>query len=195
MSQNNFQAFKLFRLDTRICLGALIFCACTLFCLSAVALEEWENVPVDAEVSLETMIESLPKFVKTPEGGVAWEVLAKTEGKEVITGQFEDNDVISVRPVFPDEVKALDGQTVLMQGYMFPLEQAEKQGRFLFGPFPASCPYHYHVGPNMVVEVQAKYPIVFSFDPMTLSGRLELVPADDEFNVFYRMKDAVVHKP
>lgn len=186
MFQANFQAIKSF-------IRVLSFCA-LVFPLQGFALEEWQNVPIDPEVTLDAIVESIPKYVTTPEGGLAWEVLAKTKEQEVITGKFEDGDIISVRPEFPDAVKALDGKAVLMQGYMFPLEQAEQQTRFLFGPFPASCPYHYHVGPNMVIEVTAKAPITFSFDPMTLSGRLELVPVDDEFNIFYRMKDATVQK-
>lgn len=196
MFQSNFRPFNFFlRAYQRRLLRVLVFCALAVYPLQASALEEWQNIPVDAEVTLDAIVESIPKYVTTPQGGLAWKVLAKTQEKELITGKFEDGDIISVRPEFPDAVKSLDGKTVLMQGYMFPLEQAEKQTRFLFGPFPASCPYHYHVGPNMVIEVHAKDPITFSFDPLTLSGRLELVPADDEFNIFYRIKDAAVHKP
>lgn len=133
----------------------------------------------------------LPDFVKTPEGGVSWDFFTTTKeitesGKD---GQGMDYEIMV--PGFSKEMKALDGQTIVMQGYMFPLEAEEKQGLFLFGPFPLSCPYHYHVGPAMVIEVHAKVPIVFSYDPVNIRGRLELIPKDIETETFYRLHDAV----
>lgn len=155
------------------------------------ALEEWETVPLEGDVSQGAILNAIPKFVQTPEGGVPWEVLGKTSGEEVTFEDKNGETIISLRPVFPKEVKELNGKIVKLQGFMFPLEQSEKQGRFLFGPFPMSCPYHYHVGPNMVIEVHAKEAMTFSFDPLVLAGKLELVESDDEYGVFYRLRDAV----
>jgi len=74
---------------------------------------------------------------------------------------------------------------------MFPLDVTEDQRLFLFGPFPMSCPYQYHVGPALVLEVHAQdHPVAFSYDPVQLTGTLELVPEDKEYSVFYRLKDA-----
>lgn len=166
---------------------------CLLFNPNAFALEDWEYS--SSTFSQEALVNAVPDFVKTPEGGVSWQILATTQEKEVIVGKVEDGDLISVRPEFTPDVQNLDGQVIVMQGYMFPLEQKEEQSRFLFGPFPMSCPYHYHVGPSMVIEAFAKAPIKFSFDALTLTGTLELVPADDEYNVFYRLKDVTVVPP
>ena len=77
-----------------------------------------------------------------------------------------------------------------MQGYMFPLNAAENQSMFLFGPFPVSCPYHYHVGPALVIEAYGREKTEFGFEPITLKGTLELVPRDDDYNVFYRLREA-----
>ena len=74
---------------------------------------------------------------------------------------------------------------------MFPLDETEGQKHFLFGPFPLSCPFQYHVGPSLVVEVHAdKNPVFFDYEPVTIAGTLELVPEDREYSVFYRLKDA-----
>ncbi|MBK9585002.1 MAG: DUF3299 domain-containing protein [Alphaproteobacteria bacterium] len=162
-------------------------------CPPVFAIEDWEYS--STTFSQESLVNAVPDFVKTPEGGVSWQLLATTQENEVIVGKVEDGDLISVRPDFSKDVKNLNGQTVVIQGYMFPLEQKEEQTRFLFGPFPMSCPYHYHVGPSMVIEAHAKAPITFSFDALTLTGTFELVPADDEYNVFYRLRDVSIVPP
>ena len=74
---------------------------------------------------------------------------------------------------------------------MFPLDGHEDQKMFLFGPFPMSCPYHYHVGPALVIEVYAEdNPVNFEYGPVTIAGTLELVPDDPEYSVFYRLLGA-----
>ena len=55
----------------------------------------------------------------------------------------------------------LDEKEILVQGYMFPLDQDEKQSLFLLGPFPLSCPYHPHTSSNLLIEVHSK-PLLFS---------------------------------
>lgn len=136
----------------------------------------------------EYIIQNIPDFVTTPKNGLDWTELSKTQ---IIVYEEEQDGLTNEgnRPKFPGSVAALDGTDVIMQGYMFPLEETDAQSQFLFGPFPASCPFHYHVGPNLVIEAHAKKPIDFVSDAITLKGRLELVPRDDEFNVFYRLKD------
>lgn len=170
-----------------------LFFLISFYSFPVLSLEELEGS--SSSYIKESLLDAVPDFVKTPEGGVSWQLLATTQENEVIVGKVEDGDLISVRPDFSKDVKNLDGQTVVMQGYMFPLEQKEEQTRFLFGPFPMSCPYHYHVGPSMVIEAHAKAPITFSFDALTLTGTFELVPVDDEYNVFYRLKDVTIVPP
>ena len=52
-------------------------------------------------------------------------------------------------------MKALDGKTVKIKGFMFPLDETEDQKHFLFGPFPLNCPFQYHVQSSLVMEVHA----------------------------------------
>lgn len=133
----------------------------------------------------------LPDFVKTPDGGVSWDLFTTTKEITESGKDAQGMDYEIMVPGFSKEMKALNGQTIVMQGYMFPLEAEETQGLFLFGPFPLSCPYHYHVGPAMVIEVHAKEPIAFSYEPVNIRGRLELIPKDIETETFYRLHDAV----
>ena len=74
---------------------------------------------------------------------------------------------------------------------MFPLEATHDQKLFLFGPFPVSCPFHYHVGPSLVLEVNAgESPVAFDYEPIVIAGTLHLVENDPEYSVFYRLKNA-----
>ncbi|PCI57228.1 MAG: hypothetical protein COB36_02895 [Alphaproteobacteria bacterium] len=138
------------------------------------------------------ILESIPQFVTTPEGGTSWNVFGETIEHEYTYKEDDEYDYVGVRPEFSEKLKKLDGQTVIVQGYMFPLGQGEEQPRFLLGPFPLSCPYHYHVPPKLLLEVHAETPVKFSYDAVNIQGILELVPNDDEYNVFYRLRNAGV---
>lgn len=158
----------------------------------ALAIEE--RVMTEEEYSQEFIIDNIPDYVSTPKGGLDWTILGRTKIIEYEEPAGDGLTNSGVRPEFPAAVKAYDGKEVIMQGYMFPLEQSDEQSQFLFGPFPLSCPYHYHAGANLTIEAHARKPITFDYEPITLKGTLELVARDDEFNVFYRLKDAVLVK-
>ena len=136
------------------------------------------------------ILDAIPEFVDVPEGGTSWTVFGETKQHEYTYMDEGDMEWTGVRPEFSENIKPLDGQTIKIQGYMFPLSQEEKQPMFLLGPFPVSCPYHYHVPPKLIIEVHAKSPVEFSYDAVDIKGTLELVFKDDEYNIFYRLKDA-----
>ena len=136
------------------------------------------------------LLSNIDDFVKVPKGGVHWKVFGETIMKEYTFFDKEGNEWIGVRPEFKEQIKKLDKQKILIQGYMFPLEQDEKQRLFLLGPFPISCPYHPHISANLIIEVHAVSPIIFSYDAVNIKGKLELVPKDDDYNVFFRLRDA-----
>ena len=64
------------------------------------------------------------------------------------------------------------------------------QNLFLLGPFPLSCPYHPHTSSNLLIEVHADVPVLFSYEAVNITGKLELVPNDEEYNMFFRLKNA-----
>ncbi len=138
------------------------------------------------------LIDLLPEYVDVPKGGTPWTVFAETKEHPFTYKEDDEFEYVAIRPEFSDEIKALDGTVVTVQGYMFPLGHEEKQSLFLLGPFPASCPFHYHIPAKLIIEVHAKTPIAFSYDAIDIKGTLELVPRDDEYNVFYRLKNAEI---
>lgn len=138
-----------------------------------------------------TIQDYIKDFVDIPEGGTDWKVFGTTKEIQIETKTDDGYELVYSKPEFAPEVKALDGQKVIIKGYMFPLDGTEQQRNFLFGPFPLSCPFRYHVGPPLVFEVHAaENPVIFDYDPITITGILELVPDDPEYNVFYRLKEA-----
>lgn len=179
---------------------ALVFFVTLLVLAQAQAgMRSEQNPDVDIEYEQYYMIdkykeemtpERIAEFVKTPENGTDWTIFAQTDSTPYIYKDEMGEEWDGLRPVFKPDLQALDGTEILIQGFMFPLTADERQSRFLFGPFPASCPFHYHVTNNLIVEVHMARPLAFTYDAVNLRGRLELVPQDDQFNVFYRLKDA-----
>lgn len=160
--------------------------------LDSLMVETFEIQPSSPDEIAQGLMSSIPDFVKTPEGGTPWEVFGQTKQSSYDYVDSEGMEWSGVRPEFSERLKKLDGKEILIQGYMFPLDQTEKQSLFLLGPFPVSCPFHYHVTPNLIIEAHAKTPVDFSYDAINIKGKLELVPKDDENNVFYRLRDVEV---
>ena len=157
-------------------------------------VKTFEIQPTSKDEIAQGLMSSIPDFVKTPEGGTSWNVFGETKQNPYAYTDKDGMEWSGVHPEFSERLKKLDGKEILIQGYMFPLGQEEKQSLFLLGPFPVSCPFHYHVTPDLIIEAHAKTPIDFSYDAINIKGKLELVPKDDENNVFYRLRDAEVLK-
>ena len=178
----------------------LIVCSCVLLAFAprawAFMISEERITTLSEETfSTEDLLKNIPGFVITPEGGTDWAVFGETKEHPYSFRDKEGMDWSGVRPEFSDNLKKLDGQEIVIQGYMFPLGPDERQTEFLLGPFPLSCPYHYHVSAALIIEAHAQTPIHFSYDAVNVKGVLELVPQDDEYNVFYRLKNAEIFKP
>jgi hypothetical protein len=142
-----------------------------------------------------TINDYIKDYVDVPEGAVNWKTFGETGEKEAHSKTEDGYDNYYSQPVFTPAVKALDGQTIRIKGYMFPLDEDDDQKLFLFGPFPMTCPFQYHVGPPLVLEVHAdKHPVTFTYDAITVTGTLELVPDDPDYSVFYRLNDAKILK-
>ncbi|MCC5858054.1 MAG: DUF3299 domain-containing protein [Ectothiorhodospiraceae bacterium] len=114
-------------------------------------------------------------------GVVPWELLADIETREGRYGLPS--------PVFSDAVRELDRQSVKLQGFMLPLENSERQRHFILTRSPPSCFYCLPDGPEQVVEVHSREPIRFTFDPIVISGTMELLE-DSDLGLFYRLKAA-----
>jgi len=138
-----------------------------------------------------TLLDYIEDYTDVPEGALDWRVLGTTKEIDIQTKTVDGYDLEYFKPEFQPNVMALDGTEITIKGFMFPLDETEDQTLFLLGPFPMSCPYHYHVGPSLVIEVHADdNPVRFDYEPVVIQGRLELVPDDPEYSTFYRLIDA-----
>ncbi len=93
-------------------------------------------------------------------------------------------------PDFGADIKALDGKVISLKGYMMPLEQAKQQKNFILSANPiASCFFCETGGAESMVEIQAKKAVTFSYNPIVITGKLELLE-DDPMGMFYRLVNA-----
>jgi hypothetical protein len=123
----------------------------------------------------------LSKPLPELKGVVPWKTLAQVEAVKV-----KDRFV----PQFSNNITALDKKEVKLQGFMMPLDMGEKQKRFILSALPPSCAFCLPGGPDQLVEVQAKTPVKYGFEPIVVSGKL-IVLRDDPMGLYYRLTDAV----
>lgn len=122
-------------------------------------------------------IKPLPEI----QGVVSWKTLAQVELVKV-----KDR----VAPQFSDGVLKLNATEVRLQGFMMPLEMGDKQKHFVLTAMPQTCSFCLPGGPESLVEVRAKTPVKYTFEPVVLSGKLAVLK-DDANGLFYRLTDAV----
>ena len=130
------------------------------------------------------------KPIATTKDAVPWRIFIETKALETCSVRGTLDYCVN-KPIYGKNIQKLDNKEVILMGFMFPLEQTETQKNFLFGAYPLSCPYHYHVGPEQVVEVKAQKGIPFSYQPVKLKGILKL-DFNEETEVFYYLENAVV---
>ena len=123
------------------------------------------------------MFKPLPEL----KGVISWKTLA-----EVTPVRQKDRFV----PQFSKGISALDQKEVKLQGFMMPLDMGEKQKRFLLVALPPSCAFCLPGGPDQLVEVVAKNPVKYGFDPIVITGKF-VVLKDDPMGLYYRLTDAV----
>lgn len=112
---------------------------------------------------------------------VSWKTLGKVELVKV-----KDRYVAK----FADDVAALDKKEVKLQGFMMPLQTGDKQTHFVLSATPQSCAFCLPGGPESLVEVKATKAVKYGFEPIVMSGKLEVLK-EDPTGVFYRLVEAV----
>ncbi len=91
---------------------------------------------------------------------------------------------------FSPAILTLDKRDVKVQGFMIPLDMGDKQKRFLLSAVPPHCAFCMPAGPDAVVEIVARTPVKFGFEPIVVSGKFAVLK-DDANGVLYRLTDAV----
>ena len=163
----------------------IIILICSLFALEAFGYEKFNLNDIDPNENI--IVEDLYEPLEVTGDALSWQLFGKTKEIEDCTIDKEGFDYCLIKPAYDDNVKKYNGKIVTIMGFMFPLEQSEKQKKFLIGPYPLSCPFHYHVGPSQVIEISSERAIDFSFDPITIKGKLE-VKYNEETGTFYYLK-------
>jgi uncharacterized protein len=113
-------------------------------------------------------------------GVVSWKTLAQVEPVK------EGNKMV---PRFSRDIMGLDKKDVRVYGFMIPLDMTDQQNHFLISAVPPHCPFCLPAGPDAIVEVQAKKPLAYGFEPILVAGRFAVL-ANDSAGVLYRMTDA-----
>ena len=119
-------------------------------------------------------------------------------GLESIRGAAADDNA---RPVFPDELRKLDGKRVSISGFVIPYADPDKMSKMMLTKAPVGCFFCNPPKENGVVFVRlaaTEKPINMDSETLTVEGTLHLVqPAgkDEEAQQFYfTIDDAKVTK-
>lgn len=110
-----------------------------------------------------------------------WKALSDVKFK--VRGEF-------YYPQFGEKVKALNGKTVEIAGYLYALEETRWSKHFALSSLPLeSCFFCGVGGPETVVEVESKSPVKQSDKPVRIRGTLTLNGTDTE-KMIYIVKNA-----
>lgn len=98
------------------------------------------------------------------------------------------------RPVFSEQVKALEGKEIVLKGYIIPTDGYKSHTEFIFSAFPYSmCFFCGAAGPETVMEVKATAGIKYVADAIWLKGTLRL--NDKDINkLMYKIENAKLIK-
>lgn len=162
---------------------AALFGAALMTASTANALEEFVWGPNDRDLrALDVMKEMFPEG---PAGTLPWTTIGRAKEKMV-----EVNGQSVPMPAFDPEMIALNGKDVKVIGFMLPIEATMEQKKFMLSPLPVDCPYCLPAGPNLLIQVEMKDTIRYNYDPVLISGRLELQDENGEEGLFYKLTGA-----
>lgn len=116
----------------------------------------------------------------------SWKKLEAVAFETVETKEGYPMDVAA----FGEAVKALEGSTIRLKGYIIPLEELRGQKYFIFSRYPFNlCYFCGAAGPETIIEVRSQKEIPFTEDLIELEGRFE-TNATDPDHMMYLLKDA-----
>ncbi|MBP7821282.1 MAG: hypothetical protein KA010_00070 [Saprospiraceae bacterium] len=116
----------------------------------------------------------------------------RTLGK--VTFKKEYDEMLGYKvdvPIFGKDVIAIEGKMITIKGYIIPVQGYKSHTEFVFSAFPYNmCYFCGGAGPETVIEVQAKDPIKYTTDPITIKGKLHL-NRNDVNSLMYSLSDVV----
>jgi hypothetical protein len=155
-------------------------------CLLPVQIAGAEDAPLSNDVvALEDIPSVHNSFYQVPEGVVGWDVLGVLDIEIEVLGPLQTN----ATKTFSETVRALDGETIKVMGFLYPLKGGVTHDYFLLTAWPPSCPFCLPAGPTMMVETFAAEAIDFTEGAIVMAGQFELLE-NDPSGFFYRMQSA-----
>lgn len=88
-----------------------------------------------------------------------------------------------------DTLRSLEGQDMLLTGFIYPLDQGDEQ-RFLLSPHPPGCSFHASGALTAMVEVFAEEAYGYTFEAVAVRGVFKL--ASWEGGITYQLHAATV---
>ena len=95
-------------------------------------------------------------------------------------------------PTFSEEILALNGKEITLEGWMIPLDELRGENYFVLSALPfANCFFCGGAGPETVMEVFTDEKVEFEVDRIKVKGRLRL-NATDPMQLMYILNDAEI---
>lgn len=91
----------------------------------------------------------------------------------------------------PAEIKAMNGRTLTVDGFMLPMDESEYSKHFLLSKRTPTCPFCPPGEPNEVIEVFATKGIYYDDSLLTMQGTFSLTN-NTENGIFFVLKNAAV---
>ncbi len=88
-----------------------------------------------------------------------------------------------------DSLASLEGERIVLTGFMMPLGPGVMQRHYLLSAYPLSCGYCVAGGPGSLVEVFAREPVGYTDRQLRVEGRFRLHPRPAE-GLFYQLFEA-----
>ena len=117
----------------------------------------------------------------------------KSLGKITYTKEYDEFLGFKVdKPVFSQDIKAMEGSTLTIKGFIIPVEGYKSHKEFVFSAYPYNmCFFCGGAGPETVMEVYAKEPIEYTAEPIYIKGTLRL-NSDDINRLMYALEDVIL---
>lgn len=100
-----------------------------------------------------------------------------------------DNKTALYSITLSPQVKAMNGDTVTVNGFVLPLDGSDQTRHFLLTKRTPVCMYCPPGEPNEVIEVKSKHPVEWNDSMVTMKGRFTLVN-NGEKAIFFALDDA-----
>ena len=135
----------------------------------------------EATTGDESLIDTAQYKIKEGHVILSWADLAKVNFKMDYSEELESEVPF---PIFSEEMKALEGKQVMIEGYVIPVEETGDNSIIILSAFPyTQCFFCGAAGPESVMDILSKERIehLKMDDEVTFKGKLKLNDSDLDY--------------